>query len=58
VPQLADLVYERNKDRKANTYINFKGFIVRIYPFDSLICFYCWFCLVRCYLKWDDNVLI
>ncbi|KAK1664671.1 hypothetical protein QYE76_052830 [Lolium multiflorum] len=26
VPQLADLVYERNKDRKANTYINFKGF--------------------------------
>ncbi|KAE8810016.1 serine carboxypeptidase-like 33 [Hordeum vulgare] len=28
VPQLADLVYERNKGKKANTYINFKGFIV------------------------------
>lgn len=28
VPQLADLVYERNKDKMANTYINLKGFIV------------------------------
>ncbi|KAF0927519.1 hypothetical protein E2562_034010 [Oryza meyeriana var. granulata] len=28
VPQLADLVYERNKDKKASTYINLKGFIV------------------------------
>jgi serine carboxypeptidase-like clade 2 len=30
VPQLADLVYERNKDKRASTYINLKGFIVRI----------------------------
>ncbi|EEC78565.1 hypothetical protein OsI_18545 [Oryza sativa Indica Group] len=28
VPQLADLVYERNKDKRASTYINLKGFIV------------------------------
>ncbi|XP_052149565.1 serine carboxypeptidase-like 26 isoform X3 [Oryza glaberrima] len=28
VPQLADLVYERNKDKKANRYIKLKGFIV------------------------------
>ncbi|XP_010914643.1 serine carboxypeptidase-like 26 [Elaeis guineensis] len=28
VPQLAELVYERNKDRKSYPYINFKGFIV------------------------------
>uniref|UniRef100_A0A0D9V0E8 Carboxypeptidase n=1 Tax=Leersia perrieri TaxID=77586 RepID=A0A0D9V0E8_9ORYZ len=28
VPQLADFVYERNKDKKANRYINLKGFIV------------------------------
>ena len=53
VPQLADLVYERNKDRNANTYINFKGFIVRIYiSFDSLICVYCLFCPVRCYFEY------
>lgn len=31
VPQLADLVYERNKDKKANLYINLKGFIVSIF---------------------------
>lgn len=28
VPQLAELVYDRNKDRKNYPYINFKGFIV------------------------------
>ncbi|KAL6850088.1 hypothetical protein ACP4OV_020715 [Aristida adscensionis] len=28
VPQLAELVYERNKDKKSNTYINLKGFMV------------------------------
>ncbi|KAL6607797.1 hypothetical protein ACP70R_040860 [Stipagrostis hirtigluma subsp. patula] len=28
VPQLADLVYERNKDKMGNTHINLKGFIV------------------------------
>ncbi|KAJ1261817.1 hypothetical protein BS78_09G059600 [Paspalum vaginatum] len=28
VPQLAELVYERSKDKKGNTYINLKGFIV------------------------------
>jgi len=30
VPQLVDLVYERNKEKKGKTYINIKGFIVRI----------------------------
>jgi serine carboxypeptidase-like clade 2 len=30
VPQLAELVYERNKDKKGKSYINLKGFIVRI----------------------------
>ena len=30
VPQLAELVYERNKDKKEKSYINLKGFIVRI----------------------------
>jgi len=30
VPQLAELVYERNKDKKGKAYINLKGFIVRI----------------------------
>ncbi|XP_039836694.1 serine carboxypeptidase-like 26 isoform X2 [Panicum virgatum] len=28
VPQLAELVYERNKDKKEKSYINLKGFIV------------------------------
>ncbi|PVH61817.1 hypothetical protein PAHAL_3G128700 [Panicum hallii] len=28
VPQLAELVYERNKDKKGKSYINLKGFIV------------------------------
>ncbi|KQK07372.1 hypothetical protein BRADI_2g34850v3 [Brachypodium distachyon] len=28
VPQLADLVYERNKDKMSNIYINLKGFMV------------------------------
>ncbi|XP_066365960.1 serine carboxypeptidase-like 26 [Miscanthus floridulus] len=28
VPQLAELVYDRNKDKKGKTYINLKGFIV------------------------------
>jgi len=39
VPQLAELVYDRNKD-KASTYINLKGFMVRIWrkaSFDYLI---------------------
>jgi len=31
VPQLAELVYDRNKDKKGKTYINLKGFIVRIW---------------------------
>ena len=30
VPQLAELVYERNKDKKGKSNINLKGFIVRI----------------------------
>jgi len=30
VPQLFDLVSERNKEKKGKTYINIKGFIVRI----------------------------
>jgi len=30
VPQLAELVYDRNKDKKGKAYINLKGFIVRI----------------------------
>jgi len=30
VPQLAELVYERNKDKRGKAYINLKGFIVRI----------------------------
>jgi hypothetical protein len=30
VPQLAELVYDRNKDKEGKTYINLKGFIVRI----------------------------
>jgi len=30
VPQLVDLVYERNKEKKGKAYINIKGFIVRI----------------------------
>ena len=31
VPQLAELVYERNKDKRGKAYINLKGFIVRIW---------------------------
>lgn len=30
VPQLAELVYDRNKDKKGKAYINLKGFIVRV----------------------------
>ena len=30
VPQLAELVYDRNTDKKGKAYINLKGFIVRI----------------------------
>lgn len=31
VPQLAELVYERNKNRKKYPYINLKGFIVQFF---------------------------
>ena len=42
VPQLAELVYERNKDKKEKSYINLKGFIVRIWIrfYDAQFSFY------------------
>lgn len=50
VPQLADLVYERNKDKKANRYIKLKGFIVST-SIHWLVCQYCWFGFILSYFK-------
>ncbi|GMP57173.1 hypothetical protein CsSME_00021366 [Camellia sinensis var. sinensis] len=42
VPQLAELVYDRNKDTSKYPYINLKGFIVRDLSFFEFITCMCW----------------